>query len=516
MTKLTQKKSSVISTPVDGSLDFAQLGVTQTGGVTRLFTGNVGGATNTPLVLNAEQLTALLQRTASTGGFYKALVSLNGTYINAVLVNNEVGAPTVNNDITQGYIPGSLYVDQNTNTLYSAVDTGEGAAVWVQVSSNLTNPVVFKGVIDCSTNPNYPASDGGWLYVVSVAGKIGGASGVIVEIGDQILCLATNGGGTQASVGSSFSVLQTNINNAVTSSSVTSTDSTVALFDGTSGKVIKDSAKTISDTASLNTIVARNEYGYVEYAGVNQMSKIVTNGAPYSNVLTLTDPSYVRIIEGTTPDTNTLTLPDADNSLTYGREYIIVNECLTSGTETNIQYQKGVVYPGVGTLLAGQMMIVTNNNGLYDAPQIINLDQRFSVNSTANTIPVRDANRRVKANGIINEVTTTTTPTPEAVFLFLTNADNRYQELKNEQGGEGDGVAMPDATTLPLGDVWTIFNNSDGSLEIYPYDNPPSPIVLYTIGTTQVIQLILVDNTTPSGVWKVILNSDSVIDGGTF
>jgi hypothetical protein len=33
--------------------------------------------------------------------------------------------------------------------------------------------MVFKGGIDCSANPNYPAADAGWTYKVTVAGKIG-------------------------------------------------------------------------------------------------------------------------------------------------------------------------------------------------------------------------------------------------------------------------------------------------------------------------------------------------------
>ena len=77
--------------------------------------------------------------------------------------------------------------------------------------------MVFKGVIDCSANPNYPAADRGWTYRVSVAGKIGGASGVNVEAGDILICL-TDGtsSGDQAAVGASWSVIQTNIDGAVT------------------------------------------------------------------------------------------------------------------------------------------------------------------------------------------------------------------------------------------------------------------------------------------------------------
>lgn len=69
----------------------------------------------------------------------------------------------------------------------------------------------LKGSTDCSANPNYPAALKGDSYRVSVAGKIGGASGVSVEVGDRYYALADNAGGTQASVGTSWDVLQGNI-----------------------------------------------------------------------------------------------------------------------------------------------------------------------------------------------------------------------------------------------------------------------------------------------------------------
>lgn len=48
--------------------------------------------------------------------------------------------------------------------------------------------MVLKGGIDCSVNPNYPAADAGWTYKVTVAGKIGGASGPTVQVGDTLIC----------------------------------------------------------------------------------------------------------------------------------------------------------------------------------------------------------------------------------------------------------------------------------------------------------------------------------------
>jgi hypothetical protein len=72
--------------------------------------------------------------------------------------------------------------------------------------------LVFKGVKDCSANPNYPAASAGYLYKVSVAGKIGGAAGLSVEVGDSLLCLVDgSAAGTQAAVGANWAVLQANV-----------------------------------------------------------------------------------------------------------------------------------------------------------------------------------------------------------------------------------------------------------------------------------------------------------------
>ena len=60
--------------------------------------------------------------------------------------------------------------------------------------------------IDCSGNPNYPSGLFGDKLVVTVAGKIGGASGASVFVGDIISCIVANNGGTEGSVGSSWKI----------------------------------------------------------------------------------------------------------------------------------------------------------------------------------------------------------------------------------------------------------------------------------------------------------------------
>lgn len=96
-----------------------------------------------------------------------------------------------------------------------ATKTYVGTAIAAYVAAQ--DVEVFKGAIDCSTNPNYPAADAGHVYRVSVAGKIGGASGVNVEVNDRLECFVDGSvSGTQAAVGANWIVSQVNIDGAVT------------------------------------------------------------------------------------------------------------------------------------------------------------------------------------------------------------------------------------------------------------------------------------------------------------
>ncbi|TPI86369.1 hypothetical protein [Mesorhizobium sp. B2-8-9] len=98
----------------------------------------------------------------------------------------------------------------------SKVPTQKAVKTYADALIAANDAMVFKGVIDCSSNPNYPAADRGHQYRASVAGKIGGASGVNVEVGDMMLCI-TDGtaAGNQATVGSAWSIIQTNLDGAV-------------------------------------------------------------------------------------------------------------------------------------------------------------------------------------------------------------------------------------------------------------------------------------------------------------
>lgn len=103
----------------------------------------------------------------------------------------------------------------NKGQLDSAVSTLTQAIN--DIETTLATGLHVPTDIDCSTNPNYPTSTKGDSYIVTAAGKIGGASGTPVDVGDMIVCKADSGGGTEAQVGSNFFIVESNILDATTS-----------------------------------------------------------------------------------------------------------------------------------------------------------------------------------------------------------------------------------------------------------------------------------------------------------
>lgn len=125
---------------------------------------------------------------------------------------------TVLGRVTGGTLVG-LVIDDDLSSVSSSHDTIPSAkATKTYVDNAVTGLLDFKGSTDASSNPNYPAASKGDSYVVSVAGKVGGASGKSVDVGDVYLATADNAGGTEASVGTSWIVLEHNLSGALLAS----------------------------------------------------------------------------------------------------------------------------------------------------------------------------------------------------------------------------------------------------------------------------------------------------------
>ncbi len=134
----------------------------------------------------------------------------------------------------------------------------------------------FKTAIDASANPNYPAASKADAYVFSVAGKIGGASGVTVAVGDLLLAIADNAGGTQASVGTSWIVLEKNLIGALLASNNLSdlTDAAAARTALSLGNVENKSPATILGEMTLAQVVAALAYTPVNPSALGTSSTL--------------------------------------------------------------------------------------------------------------------------------------------------------------------------------------------------------------------------------------------------
>lgn len=115
--------------------------------------------------------------------------------------------------------------------------------------------MVFKGTIGAAsaTVTALPATHyRGWTYKVITAANY---AGVACEIGDMIVCIED---GTTAN-NAHWSVIQSNIDGAVTGPT-SSVNNRVAVFNGTTGKVIKDSGYTIAKSVPSTAVFTDTKY----------------------------------------------------------------------------------------------------------------------------------------------------------------------------------------------------------------------------------------------------------------
>ena len=124
--------------------------------------------------------------------------------------------------------------------------SAEIIALRAQIQKAIDAGIHFRGAVS-STSPLPAASyTAGWQYVVGEAGTYAGQT---CEVGDYIICVKDYASGSASNA--DWVVLQNNLDGAVTGPA-TSTADHIVVFNGTSGKTIKDSGFTIAKSVPAN------------------------------------------------------------------------------------------------------------------------------------------------------------------------------------------------------------------------------------------------------------------------
>lgn len=274
-----------------------------------------------------------------------------------------------------------------------------------QLNASVTSVLVFKGTLGTGGSVTaLPDSHSlGWTYVVATAGTY---AGKVCEVGDMVICIVT---GSTAN-NSDWTVVQTNINGAVTGPD-SSVSGNVPVFNGTTGKVIKDSGFTIAksvpaDAKFTDTVYLLPQATKDILGGV----KVGNNLSVDSGVLSLTKDNVTAAL-GYTPPTKDTKLNvcyvnigqeewfNMINGITNGYAYGSFEGDWTDINNINILFINGIQleYMSVnGNTIRGEITYVSSDS---ESSSISIGWAKLAVDYTMRTITVIDA-----SPVIVNEV----------------------------------------------------------------------------------------------------------------
>lgn len=211
---------------------------------------------------------------------------------------NGSGAKTVN--ITPADI-GAAKSSHNHNDIYY---TQSQVNDKIKASFAANDAMVFKGTIGGGTGATVKAlpashSAGETYRVLDLTGGITDSNGTVqkgyyvegkdkCEIGDLIICIKD---GSVAN-GGDWTIVQTNIDGAVIGPESINTSNAVAIFNGTNGRIIKNSGFTIGKSVPSNAVFTDTHYTTHLYAGTGTAQNAATTNG--NTKLTIADNTTVR------------------------------------------------------------------------------------------------------------------------------------------------------------------------------------------------------------------------------
>lgn len=380
--------------------------------------------------------------------------------------------------------------------------------------------MVFKGVLEggnTAANTIYtPAAERGDTYKVGTAGFI---NGIYLDAGDILICVTdSTAAATSSNVGTikaNWATVQGNAEGTVTGPT-SSTDAHVAVFNGATGRIIKDSGFTIATSVPANALFTDTHHKAYLRAGAasgtanaatttgNTYLLLVEDGAHRSGVklvpgnnMSITsdangnitfasaytnsrDPSYGKIISGATssstdaitPNTTTAQAGTYSEAITFqaGNKWIqtAASQSTTNGSDT---FTIGHFVPSTAISNSGPTDNQTGTRGsTFNIPKIA-IDEAghvTGISSITVSLPASDNTDEKVAQTLTNPTTAATyrllatTASTTATQGSIFNNGIQYTTLEGTASAAGYGI-------LQLGNSTSTgtAGNKYGAIRIY-------------------------------------------------
>jgi len=374
-----------------------------------------------------------------------------------------------------------------SNTTIASSDSILGAFGKTQGQINALATAVNEGIkvpvpIDCSTNPNYPASTKGDSYLVTAAGRIGGASGIIVDVGDKIICLTTNAGGTQASVGSNFYILESNFN--ILSIAKGGTNSSTALNNN---RVMVSSSGSIREATAItaNRALISNESGIPVHSSVTNTQLGHLSGVT-SNIQTQLngkEPSFTKNTGfnknfGTTAGTvaegndsrfhNAVTLGTANGLSLVGQELSLsLSSTSTTGALSSTDWN---TFNNKLTSLLNSTNIFVGSSSNVATARALSLNATGGTFGLSNTGVLTFPNASTNTRGLLTSADWNTFNSKENVLTFSTGLSRSGNTITNTITQYTDALARASISLTTTGTTGSAtYNSTTGVFNIPQY-----------------------------------------------
>lgn len=271
----------------------------KTSGLYKIATDKFGHVTSTAAVTKTD-ITALGIPATDTNTTYTFQGASNGFKVTPSNGETQtvIVSPSIKNNVTKtdatttaGYIPkfndttGVIENGYSVQTTLASSSTAipTAAAVVAAIDNKIAaaDAMIYKGTLGTDGTVTKVPANGykvGWTYKVITAGTY---AGIKCEVGDMLIAINNGPVSGTTVVNADWTVVQANIDGAVTGPA-SATAGHIAVFDGATGKVIKDGTYTIATSVPSNAVFTDTKVTSVDnhYKPANGTTLIGTTGSP--------------------------------------------------------------------------------------------------------------------------------------------------------------------------------------------------------------------------------------------